>query len=63
MPTNPRPSITIIAPCYNEEAILENNINKIAGYLNSIKDKYSWEILIVNDGSKDRTGYIADELS
>jgi glycosyltransferase involved in cell wall biosynthesis len=63
MPTNSKPSITVIAPCYNEEAILENNINKIVGYLDSIKNKYNWEILIVNDGSNDKTGYIAEELS
>lgn len=63
MPTTNKPFISIIAPCYNEEAILENNVNKITSYLNSLKDRYSWEILIINDGSKDKTGNIADELS
>jgi glycosyltransferase involved in cell wall biosynthesis len=58
-----RPTISIILPCYNEEAILQTNINTINNYLKSEKVKYQWEILIINDGSKDKTGKIADELS
>ncbi len=52
--------ITILLPAYNEEAILETNLNVVTSYLNSKNDKYDWEIVIVNDGSKDRTGEIAD---
>jgi glycosyltransferase involved in cell wall biosynthesis len=60
---NNKSFISIIAPCYNEEAILETNIKKIISYLESKEDKYSWEILIVDDGSKDNSGNIADELA
>jgi len=55
-----KPFITIVAPCYNEEAILKTNINTIINYLES--KTYQWEVLIINDGSSDRTGEIADEL-
>ena len=55
-----KPLITIVAPCYNEEAILKTNINTIITYLES--KTYQWEVLIINDGSSDRTGEIADEL-
>ena len=58
-----KPYISIIAPCYNEEAILELNINTIVKYMEGKSDKYLWEILIINDGSKDATGVIADGLS
>ena len=61
--TNTKPFITIVAPCYNEEAILEANINMIAAYLDSKSYKYDWEILIINDGSKDKTAEIADQLA
>ena len=57
-----KPLISIITPCYNEEAILNDNINVILQYLSNKKDKYQWEILIINDGSRDKTGAIADEI-
>lgn len=58
-----KPFITVIIPCYNEEAILAGNLNTIIKFLESRDHKYKWEILIVNDGSKDKTGIIADEFS
>lgn len=58
-----KPYISIIAPCYNEEALLELNINTIIKYMEGKDHKYRWEILIINDGSKDKTGSIADELA
>jgi dolichol-phosphate mannosyltransferase len=59
----PLPFISIITPCYNEEAILELNINKILSFMNGKTDKYKWEILIIDDGSKDSSGTIADRLA
>lgn len=53
------PFISVVLPCYNEEAILENNLNSIVSYLES-KKQYNWEIIIIDDGSKDKTGSIAD---
>ncbi len=63
MADNNKPFISVVAPCYNEEAILENNIKRIVSFLESKKDKYTWEILIIDDGSKDETGHIADQLA
>lgn len=57
-----KPFISIVLPCYNEEAILEKNLITIISYLISKADKYKWEIVLVNDGSKDRTGEIADKF-
>jgi glycosyltransferase involved in cell wall biosynthesis len=58
-----KPFISIVLPCYNEEAILPVNLNTVISYLESKNHKYKWEILIVNDGSKDKTGEIADEYA
>lgn len=60
---NLKPFVSIILPCYNEEAILQVNINKIINYLESKSYKYQWEILIIDDGSKDKTGELADEFN
>jgi len=62
-PAETKPFISIVLPCYNEEAILQNNINTIITYLESKNQIYNWEILIINDGSKDKTASIADQLS
>ena len=59
---NNKPFLSIILPAYNEEAIIEKNTEIISTYLNTLKNIYSWEILIVNDGSSDKTGEIADNL-
>ncbi len=56
-----KPFISIVLPCYNEEVILRLNLNTVINYLESKGDKYQWEIVIIDDGSKDKTGMIADD--
>ncbi|KAA9039308.1 glycosyltransferase family 2 protein [Ginsengibacter hankyongi] len=60
---NLKPFVSIILPCYNEEAILQTSVNNIIKYLESKSHKYRWEILIIDDGSKDKTGEMADEFN
>jgi glycosyltransferase involved in cell wall biosynthesis len=57
-----KPLVSIILPAYNEEAIIEKNIGLLYTYLDTLRDKYNWEVLVVNDGSSDNTGKIADSL-
>ena len=47
--------LSIAIPCYNSEAYMENCIKSLLAGGEEV------EILIVNDGSKDRTADIADE--
>jgi glycosyltransferase involved in cell wall biosynthesis len=54
-------SISVFFPCYNEEANAANTVNKALAVLDKLGADY--EVIIVNDGSKDRTGQIADELA
>jgi len=57
-------SITVVVPCYNEEAILWANLESIWNHMKSLESRYPrWEVLVVNDGSKDKTGEIADDFS
>ncbi len=55
--------ISVVVPCYNEEAILENSLRTIIEYLETKSYKYLWEVVLINDGSKDKTGNIADEFA
>lgn len=57
------PMVTILLPAYNEAVIIKDSLSILTNYLRSIEQKYSWEIVIVNDGSKDGTGEIAEEVS
>ncbi len=57
------PLISVVLPAYNEEALLEAHLGEIYSYLVTLEDRYRWELLIVNDGSKDHTGEIADRFA
>lgn len=54
-------TLSVIIPAFNEEKNLEDSVKSVLG----IAPKYtsSLEILIVNDGSKDKTAQIAENLS
>jgi dolichyl-phosphate beta-glucosyltransferase len=52
--------LSVIIPAYNEERRLPKTLEEIDKYLN--KQTYEYEILVVNDGSKDRTVEVAKSL-
>ena len=53
--------ISILIPCYNEAMSLPILIPKLEDIANNLK-QYDWEILCVNDGSKDNTLEVLREL-
>jgi dolichol-phosphate mannosyltransferase len=59
-PDSMRPRYSIVAPAYNEEAVLHELYRRIVEVMDSIGE--SWELVVVNDGSRDRTGEIVREL-
>lgn len=54
-------SISAFFPCYNEEANVERTT--LAALKTFARISVDFEIIIVDDGSKDRTGEIADRLA
>ena len=54
-------ALTIFFPCYNEEANLERVTLAALDIAGRVADDY--EVIIVNDGSRDRTAQIADTLA
>lgn len=58
-----KPLVSLVAPALNEESILEKNLGVLCDYMQSLEEQYDWEIIIINDGSTDRTGDIAEAFS
>jgi glycosyltransferase involved in cell wall biosynthesis len=60
--TDKRPLVSVVLPAFNEAAILERNLGEVYRYLHTLDASYRWEVIIVNDGSSDGTGALADSL-
>jgi len=60
MAAGEHPVISIVAPVYNEEAILEELYRRVSAVLDGAGE--SWELVLVNDGSRDRSPQIMREL-
>jgi len=58
---NRLPSLSVFFPCYNEEANVEKTT--LAALRTCRRFTDDLEVIIVNDGSRDRTGEIADRLA
>lgn len=52
--------LSVIIPAYNEERRIFKTLVEIDKYLS--KQSYNYEIIVVSDGSKDRTGEMVKEL-
>jgi len=59
----PRPLVSVIVPAYNESAVVVDTLTRLSAHLASLEDLYRWEIVVVNDGSTDDTGELADEFA
>lgn len=54
--------VTLALLAYNEEAVLETVVREAATEMARSFQKGDWELLIINDGSRDATGEIAERL-
>jgi len=50
--------ISVVIPLYNEEKKMKENLEKICQYL----EKYDYEMILVDDGSKDKTWSLIKEM-
>ena len=55
--------VSVVVSAFNEEAIIEANLKRLCAYMDSLSNQYKWELVIVDDGSQDLTGVIADQFA
>lgn len=54
--------ISIIAPAYNEEAVIEHFVKQVVDITRFVFKNEDWELIIINDGSTDKTREILYQL-
>ena len=58
-----RPLISVVAPFYNEEASLERLLARLAAVADKLADRYRFEFVLVDDGSRDGSLALALRLA
>lgn len=58
-----RPLVSLLLPAFNEAAVLESNLSVLCRYMRQLEKDYRWEVILVNDGSRDNTGVLAEAFS
>ncbi|OLB84599.1 MAG: glycosyl transferase family 2 [Actinobacteria bacterium 13_2_20CM_2_66_6] len=53
----------MVVPAYNEAAVIEANLAALCQYLTGLEDQYRWEVVIVNDGSRDGTAQLVEAFA
>ncbi len=56
-----RPAVSVVAPCFDEEDVLPLFLSRVRGVLDSVGG--TSEIVLVDDGSRDRTWEIIDKAA
>jgi len=58
-----KPLVSLVIPAYNEAAVVQQNLAVLCDYMKSLEYKYDWEMIVVNDGSKDDTSLLAKSFA
>lgn len=58
-----KPMLSVVLPAYNEEALIGESLKLVCEHLETVEGKYTWEVLVVDDGSKDSTSTIVGEFA
>ena len=56
-----QPVYSVVIPCYNEEEVLQESYRRLSAVMQDMGEPY--ELVFVNDGSRDRTAAILNDLA
>jgi polyisoprenyl-phosphate glycosyltransferase len=59
--TEPRPALSVVAPCFNEEGVLPEFVRRVVAVLDDVGG--TAEIVLVDDGSRDGTWMVMTEAA
>jgi glycosyltransferase involved in cell wall biosynthesis len=58
-----RPLVSVIVPAYNEALKLMSSLTHIYTYMQGLSVRYRFELIVIDDGSTDETGEIAEAFA
>jgi glycosyltransferase involved in cell wall biosynthesis len=58
-----KPLISLVVPAYNEASIVGKHLGEICHQMELLEGEYQWEMVVVNDGSIDETGALAEAFA
>lgn len=56
------PFVTLLVPAHNEEFTIKECVDSLATIDYTLNGKKNYELIVINDGSEDKTGEVLDEL-
>ncbi len=57
------PLLSMVIPAFNEELMIESSLTTIYEHLQGMSMRYRFEVIVIDDGSTDRTREIADSFA
>lgn len=60
LPRAPLPSLSVVLPCLDEEASVARVVAQVSAVAERVAQR--WEVLVVDDGSRDRTAAIVQDI-
>jgi glycosyltransferase involved in cell wall biosynthesis len=62
-PVAAKPLVSLVVPAYNEASLVDKHLTELCHQMESLEHEYRWEVVVVNDGSTDETGVLAEAFA